>query len=461
MNIRRSLLAVLVLCTGATNASAQTADWVSDWFDSSTSTSAGGYQSQQRGYYTLGSFQGRWRLGNDYLVSATPPSYKVGCGGVDLFGGAMSYLDPEYLVEKLERIVQAAPAFAFNLALQEFCKPCVAAMEALESITDQLNSMQINDCRLSQRLAAVMVKPGDDSLDALKSEVASSVSVGDGLRKNLQSFNDAMRGAGNRLPDDTKIAINGCDAVFRDTFANGSIIDRISARMGLADYADTIRGVIGDVVVTPAGNDYLVQTVGPCSGNDALDAADFVSGQFERKALTGACSPSGADAIVTTVDDRLTGIVSRMQTGTALTTDDVAFIENSPLPVFAALRDSVIAGTSPSVIAQLREPLAVAFGHKMMDDLLRSIQAMARKAQEIQENSARNPTSTERCEPKLLQKATLATAGLADGAREQRKALHANYAKKTAEMLAHLQTSRELLELRRQTLNKQATAIKQ
>jgi hypothetical protein len=86
---------------------------------------------------------------------------------------------------------------------------------------------------------------------------------------------------------------------------------------------------------------------------------------------------------------------------------------------------------------------------------------MARKAQEIQENSSRNPTSTERCEPKLLQKATLATAGLADGAREQRKALHANYAKKTAEMLAHLQTSRELLELRRQTLNKQATAIKQ
>jgi len=461
MKCQPTLYMCLALALVSAPAGAQTADWVSDWFASATTTSSGGYQSQQRGYYTLGSFQGRWRLGNDYLVSATPPSYKVGCGGVDLFGGAMSYLDPEFLVEKLERMIQAAPAFAFNLALQEFCKPCVAAMEALEQITDQLNAMQINDCRLSQRLAAVMVNPGDDTLDALKSEVASSVSLGDGLRKNLQSFNDAMRGAGNTLPDDTKVAINGCDAVFRDTFANGSIIDSISARMGLADYADTIRGVIGDVVVTPAGNDYLIQTVGPCAGNDQLDAADFVSGEFERKAASGVCSAGASEAIVTSVEDRLTGIVTRLQTGTALTTDDVAFIENSPLPVFAALRDAVIAGTAPSVIAQLREPLAVAFGHKMMDDLLRSIQAMARKAQEIQENTAKSPTSTGRCEPKLLQKATLATANLAEGAREQRKALHANYAKKTAEMLAHLQASRELLELRRQTLNKQATAIKQ
>lgn len=461
MNLIRALYMGVTLAGAAATAHAQTADWVSDWFDSATTTSAGGYQSQQRGYYTLGSFQGRWRLGNDYLVSATPPSYKVGCGGVDLFGGAMSYLDPEYLVEKLERMVQAAPAFAFNLALQEFCKPCVAAMEALEQITDQLNSMQINDCRLSQRLAAVMVNPGDDSIDALKSEVASSVSIGDGLRKNVQSFMDAMRGAGGTLPDDTKVAINGCDTVFRETFANGSIIASISSRMGLADYADTIRGVIGDVIVTPVGNDYQIQTIGPCPGNDALDAADFVSGQFERKTVAGVCSASGADAIITTVEDRLVGIVTRMQTGTALTADDIAFIENSPLPVFAALRDSVIAGTSDSVIAQLREPLAVAFGHKMMDDLLRSIQSMTRKAQEIQENRTKNPASTERCEPKLLQKATLATSDLVDGAREQRKALHANYAKKTAEMLAHLQASRELLELRRQTLNKQATAIKQ
>jgi len=461
MRVRYALYMLAVLAGLPVVASAQTADWVSDWFASSTTTSAGSYQSQQRGYYTLGSFQGRWRLGNDYVVSATPPSYKVGCGGVDLFGGAMSYMDAEYLVEKLERIVQAAPAFAFNLALQEFCKPCVAAMEAMEQITDQLNSIQINDCRMSQRLAAVMVKPDDESLDALKSEVASSVSIGDGLRKNVQSFMDAMRGAGNTLPDDTKVALNGCDAVFRDTFANGSIIDSISSRMGLADYADTIRGVIGDVIVTPAGNDYQIETLGPCARNDLLDAADFVSGQFERKSTAGVCTPSGADAIVTTVENRLNGIVDRMQAGTPLTAADLAFIENSPLPVFAALRDAVIAGTASSIVAQLREPLAVAFGHKMMDDLLRAIQAMTRKAQEINENAIKNPASSERCEPQLLQRATLATADLADGAREQRQALHANYAKKTAEVLAELQTSRELLELRRQTLNKQATAIKQ
>ena len=48
----RTLSMGLTLALTALSASAQTADWVSDWFDSATTTSTGGYQSQQRGYYT-------------------------------------------------------------------------------------------------------------------------------------------------------------------------------------------------------------------------------------------------------------------------------------------------------------------------------------------------------------------------------------------------------------------------
>ena len=171
-------LLLLIGCgvVASPGAHAQSTTWVNDWFDSSTTTSAGRYESQQRGYYTLGSFQGRWRMSNDYLVSAQPPKYQVGCGGIDLFGGGFSFLDPEYLVEKFERMIQAAPAFAFDLALQEFCKPCVATMQALEDITSQLNSMQINDCRLSKKLAAVIVpRHTEEDLASLKEDRKSVV----------------------------------------------------------------------------------------------------------------------------------------------------------------------------------------------------------------------------------------------------------------------------------------------
>lgn len=110
------------------------------------------YQNQQRGFYSAGGFSGRYRMTNDFLVTASPPRLEVGCGGIDLFGGGFTYLDPEYLVEKFERIIQAAPAFAFDLAMTQYCQVCKDSMNTLTAITDQLNSIQLNDCRMSKRL---------------------------------------------------------------------------------------------------------------------------------------------------------------------------------------------------------------------------------------------------------------------------------------------------------------------
>ena len=163
--MRRSLAhrmrALVLLITTLLPALHARADWVDDWFAASTSGGPGSYQSQQRGYYSGGSFQGRWRMSNDYVVSATAPRLKVGCGGIDLFGGGFSFMDADYLVAKFERIIQAAPAFAFDLAMQEYCKQCLSALEKLTDITDTLNSIQVNDCRMSQRLVTSIANDGN------------------------------------------------------------------------------------------------------------------------------------------------------------------------------------------------------------------------------------------------------------------------------------------------------------
>src|SRR3546814_5952804 len=41
---------------------------------------------------------------HDYLTSVTLPKVRAGCGGIDMFLGGMSFLDPDYLVQKLESI---------------------------------------------------------------------------------------------------------------------------------------------------------------------------------------------------------------------------------------------------------------------------------------------------------------------------------------------------------------------
>ena len=93
------------------------AGWVDDWLQQKTETSPGYFEGQKRGYFTGGSFSARWQQSNDYLFTAMPPKIKAGCGGIDVFLGGFSYLNFEYLVTKLQRIMQAAPAAAFDIAL--------------------------------------------------------------------------------------------------------------------------------------------------------------------------------------------------------------------------------------------------------------------------------------------------------------------------------------------------------
>src|SRR3546814_10637619 len=66
-------------------------------------TSPGSFEDQTRGYLTAVGMSGRVDVHNDYLMSLSLPKVKAGCGGIDMFLGGMSFLDPDYLVQKLER----------------------------------------------------------------------------------------------------------------------------------------------------------------------------------------------------------------------------------------------------------------------------------------------------------------------------------------------------------------------
>lgn len=111
---RLTLLAMplLATCGIATPASAQS--WAESWFDNVTYTSPGSFEDQTRGYITAGGMSGRVDVHNDYLMSVTLPKVRAGCGGIDMFLGGMSFLDPDYLVQKLESILRPRLPSRFN-----------------------------------------------------------------------------------------------------------------------------------------------------------------------------------------------------------------------------------------------------------------------------------------------------------------------------------------------------------
>lgn len=110
------------------------------------------YEGQSRGYFVGGSASVRWGFQEQPLVSFTPPSLKVGCSGIDLVMGGFSYLNFEHLVQKLQAILSAAPAFAFKIALKTLCESCDNVITALENIANIINQLNVDSCQAAKAI---------------------------------------------------------------------------------------------------------------------------------------------------------------------------------------------------------------------------------------------------------------------------------------------------------------------
>lgn len=110
------------------------------------------YQGQQAGYATMGSLYLRTRPRNSQLASIQLPSVRAGCGGIDIFGGAFSFITEEELIALMEAIMQNAAGFAFELALESLSPAVQEVVAKLRDLIQQVNSSNINSCEAGQLL---------------------------------------------------------------------------------------------------------------------------------------------------------------------------------------------------------------------------------------------------------------------------------------------------------------------
>lgn len=469
---RRTKLALLVLAAAALVAAASLlwpnearADWVNEWFDQSTSVSSGGYQNQQRGFYSAGGFSGRYRMTNDFLVTASPPRLEVGCGGIDLFSGGFTYLDPEYIVEKFERIIQASPAFAFDLAMTQYCQVCKDSMNTLTAITDQLNSIQLNDCRMSKRLVTAVAEDKNVAQE-LWAEAAGNFSITEALKKNPQDFQDQVRASNGAAPDDTQATLQDCPDLFRRIFVNGSVMQNAATEAGLGAFAPVMRGLIGDARVTynSAQRLYQVDTFWFCPSNALVQPDSFVTGTVDQMSSTGTCSASGMAPVIEVVHARLDAIATKLRTpggAAGLTPEERAFVERSPFPLLTLFGNAAAQGNSAAMVDILSEPVAFSTAYRMLNDLWEVMRFVIHKANQVSANQYGPPSSgAGRCNVEFVDDAVQhfkrlepRVAGFAGGAREA-------WMSKMTEYQTTLEVTKGYAEDYRRQLNRQTLGQK-
>lgn len=370
------------------------ASWMSDWLGAASTTGgAPNYmEGQARGYLSGGSYSARWPVSqNNNLMSVQPPKLSSGCGGIDFYGGSLSFLKPDMLVKKLQNVMQNSAGLAFQLALDTISPKIATYTGMMEDISNKLNSLSMDDCTAAKGLVSGVRSASEDIAEGIRmgeigagieqglsdsySEIKKAVPAVSSLA-DINNWTNTQKGQ----PAGTVASMAGCPVDLQKLFPSApgaypvSVLKVIGADMGLpADHIDLLRGLVGDIeIYNVTNNSRPVFYVGPCNANDRLSVIDLASNNIEAKNAAGACEPlpPTATKLRDHVNTKMQSILNSLKTKSFIPASDVTFISSMPTPVLYGMRVAIMTGQQASLTPVLVDSATAGMSMGTLRDLL-------------------------------------------------------------------------------------------
>jgi len=344
------ILSVIIAIT-PTGYGDEMSNYMIDTLDQLSNLTPHAYEGQQRGYFIGGSLS--TRIPNDVIqpFSYTPPQFHVGCNGIDIVMGGFSYLNFDYIIRKLQNILQAAPFLAFDIAIQTLCEQCRSAMNAAEHFSQLVNKLNFSSCKSAEALVAALTP------EKIRRKIIAKVSA----QKQKEGQEDGFFSALNKAIEDANSSIdyyvqqyqamvNGVDLNALQPY-NPSLLQNAASATGLGTvgiYLDFMRAVIGDVVagepIGGTGNTLFEPIdVPPCYTTFDADTiiSDFLDGHYKRRhsGSGSQCEEVNMDTpLVQEVEDRLRRIYDTIASDGQLTQEQINLINAASIPVYSFLK---------------------------------------------------------------------------------------------------------------------------
>lgn len=115
-------------------------------------TSPAAFESQAAGFFGGGSLYARNQVHQYQLVQLDLPSYRAGCGGIDLYMGAMSFISSEKLVDLGRSVMTNGGAYAVDVMLATTIPELKQVRDFLQSAEQAANHSSLNSCEMAQNL---------------------------------------------------------------------------------------------------------------------------------------------------------------------------------------------------------------------------------------------------------------------------------------------------------------------
>ena len=135
------------------------------------------FDGQASGHWTLGNLYLRSPVRSEQIATVNLPSFRAGCGGIDAFAGAFSFIDSDQLVAFARAIAQNAAGFAFELALETISPVIAETMSKLRALAQWANNRNVNSCETAQALVGAVWAKNDRASASICAAVGTSQGI--------------------------------------------------------------------------------------------------------------------------------------------------------------------------------------------------------------------------------------------------------------------------------------------
>ena len=247
-----SLLALIIPLTSLANVQTSMQSWFNDIGAYGNVTGPAAYQGQTMNLYSGGSLYMRTPVKNYQLATISPPGFKAGCGGIDLFAGSFSFINKEQLTALLRNIANNAIGYAFMMAVKSISPDLADLMQYLQDQISKVNNLNINSCQAAEGMVAAIGSTLTDKTQEKEGKVAgASLNLYADVFESWDAWKDRAKAK------QTRQAAISADTRNKDTFDPGNVVWRALSRVNGVDdeTRQLMMSMTGTIIIVPPGED--------------------------------------------------------------------------------------------------------------------------------------------------------------------------------------------------------------
>ncbi|MCM2447852.1 conjugal transfer protein TraH [Rahnella sp. CG8] len=365
MKFRQLLLSIVTVMGMSTPALADVQGDLNGFFGSlgydGNVSKAQAWQGQAAGYITGGSVYLRNPVKQVQLISMQVPSLNSGCGGIDAYLGAFSFISGEEIQRFAKQIMSNAAGYAFDLALQTMVPELKQAKDFLQKIASDVNSANMSSCQAAQGIIGGLWPVSQLSNQKICQDIAGDDNIFSDWASSRQGC--TVGGQGDSVT--SRANANEKDQVLKNKNLIWDALGRNHLFDGNRQLKELVMSIVGSIIFNSAGQVTIltpmvdnrdVITVLMRGGTAKIygcDEPDLCLGP-----TVASVTISSNNALVTLVQNIMLSMNQKLTDDTGLSDREKGFLNTTSVPVLKYLTNSQSMGQSPTYLIQVADYIA-------------------------------------------------------------------------------------------------------